>query len=132
MTTPTLPARVPDGWWTGHAGYRYYMLFGMAGGLLAVVSCVLLVGVRALGEGAAAWARYQAMLGSPPGLLLSALLMVSTGFFAVRWLRVGVKVGQVQIGPMPAPAGWLLLVAHFAGLVTISLVLLLLLSGVVV
>ena len=132
MTTPTLPARVPDGWWTGHARYRYYMLFGMAGGLLAVVSCVLLLGVRALGEGAAAWARYQAMLGSPPGLLLSALLMVSTGFFAVRWLRVGVKVAQVQIGPMPAPAGWLLLVAHFAGLLTISLVLLLLLSGVVV
>ncbi len=132
MTTRTLPARVPDGWWTGHARYRYCMLFGMAGGLLAVVSGVLLLGVRALGEGADAWARYQAMLGSPPGLLLSALLMVSTGFFAVRWLRVGVKVGQVQIGPMPAPAGWLLLVAHFAGLLTISLILLLLLSGVVV
>lgn len=132
MTTKTLPARVPDGWWTGHTRYRYYMLFGMAGGLLAVVSLVLLAGVRALAGGADAWAGYQALLGSPPGLLLSAVLLVSTGFFAMRWLRVGVKVPQVALGPLPAPAGWLILIAHFAGLVTISLVILLLLSGVVV
>ena len=132
MTTKTLPARAPDGWWTAHTRYRYYMLFGMAGGLLSVVSLILLAGVRALAGGAEAWAGYQATLGSPLGLLGSAVLMVSTGFFAMRWLRVGVKVPQVAIGPMPAPAGWMILILHFAGLVTISLTLLLLLSGAVV
>jgi fumarate reductase subunit C len=132
MTTKTLPARAPDGWWTGHTRYRYYMAFGMAGGLLAVVSLVLLLGVRALAQGAEAWAAYQGLMGSPVGLLLSLVLLVSSGFFAVRWLRVGVKVPQVKVGPIPAPAGWLILIGHFAGLVTVSLLILLLLSGVVV
>ena len=132
MTTPTLPPRVPDGFWTGHTRYRYYMLFGMAGGLLAVVSLVLLAGVRALAGGSEAWASYQAALGSPFGLLLNVVLLAAVSFFAMRWLRVGVKVPQVALGPMPAPAGWLILIGHFAGLVTVSLLILLLLSGVVV
>lgn len=132
MTTPTLPARVPDGWWTGHSRYRYYMLFGLAGGLLAANSLVLLAGVRALASGSRAWEAYLASLGSPLALLGSGVLLVSVCFFAMRWLRVGVKVPQVQLGPVPAPAGWLILVGHFAGLVTVSALVLLLLSGIVV
>ena len=132
MTTKTLPARVPDGWWMGHTRYRYYILFAMASGCLAVVCLILLAGVRALSNGAQAWTAYQAGLGSAPGLGLSAVLLVATSFFAMRWLRVGAKVPQVALGPIPAPAGWLILVMNYAGLVTISLVVLLLLSGVVV
>ena len=132
MTTKTLPARVPDGWWMAHTRYRYYVLFAVASGVLAVVCVVLMFGVRALSQGAQAWEAYQAALGSVPALVLSAAMLVAIGFFAMRWLRVGAKVPQVALGPMPAPAGWLILFAHFAGLVTISLVMLLLLSGAVV
>ena len=47
-------------------------------------------------------------------------------------LRVGAKIPSVRLGPLPAAGMGLILVMHFAGLVTVSLVLLLILSGVVV
>ncbi len=131
-STPTLPARLPDGWWMSHKGYRYYMFFAMAGGVLSLGSIVLLLAVHALAAGSQAWEGLQAMLGSPAGLMLSALILVPTCFFSLRWLRVGVKIPQVKLGPMPAPGPGLLYVVSFGGLVALSLLVLLLLSGVVV
>ena len=130
--TPTLPSRMPDGWWTGHTRYRNYVLFA-ATGIVLVADCILvLAGVRALGQGAGAWARFLGALGSPPGLLLVLLLAVGTFFFAIRWLRVGAKIPAVPLGPVPAPGVGLILVLHFAGFVTLSLLVLVLLSGIVV
>ena len=131
-STPTLSARVPDGWWMSHKRYRYYMFFAMASGVLSLASIVLLLAVRALAQGSQAWTGFQAMLGSPAGLLLSAGILVPTCFFSLRWLRLGVKIPQVKLGPMPALGPGLLYVVHFGGLVALSLLVLLLLSGVVV
>jgi len=130
-STPTLASRVPDGWWMSHKRYRYYMLFAMASGILSLGSLVLLVAVSALSKGSQAWAGFLAMLGSPAGLLLSVVVLVPTCFFAVRWLRVGVKIPQVKLGPMPAPGAGMLYVAHFGLLIGVSLLVILLLSGVV-
>ena len=40
--TPVLPARDPDGWWTGHTRYRNYVLFAATGIVLSLVNAVLL------------------------------------------------------------------------------------------
>lgn len=131
-STPTLSARAPDGWWMSHKRYRYYIFFAIASGVLSLGSLVLLLAVRALAQGSQAWTGFQAMLGSPAGLLLSVVVLVPTCFFSLRWLRVGVKIPQVKLGPMPAPGAGMLYVAHFGGLVAVSLLLILLLSGLVV
>ena len=130
--TRTLPARVPDGWWREHPRYRRYVLFAATGMVLVAVNAVLLAGVQALATSVAAWDRYLELLGSIPGLVLIAALLVGTLFFSLRWLRVGAKIPSVRLGPLPAAGMGLILVMHFAGLVTVSLVLLLILSGVVV
>ena len=131
MTTRTAPARAPDGWWSGHPRYRNYVFFAASGVPLALACVVLLLGVRALGQGHAAWQAYLAQLGSLPGQLGCWLLLLGTIFFSVRWLRVGVKIPLVRIGPLPAPPAPVIWVAHFAGLLTLTALVLLVLGGVI-
>ena len=130
--TRVAPARVPDGWWTGHPRYRVYVLFAATGGVLAAAAAVLLAGVRALATGSAAWVAYQAALGSLFVLPLSLLLLVGILFFSLRWLRVGATIPVVRLGPLPAPPLRAIAVAHFAGLLLLSAVILIVLSGVIV
>ena len=130
--TRTLPRRLPDGWWLEHPRYRSYVMFAATGIVLSIVNVILLLGVRALGESVAAWEAYLAVLGSLPGLLFVLLLLLATVFFALRWVYVGRKVPAVKLGPIPAPSMTVALIASVAGLVTLWLVVLVLLSGVVV
>jgi fumarate reductase subunit C len=131
-STRTLPARKPDGWWREHPRYRSYVLFAATGFALIGVNLLLLAGVSALSPSVGAWQRYLEVLGSLPGLVLVAVLLVGTWFFALRWLRVGAKIPAVRLGPLPAASMGLILVAHYAGFVTLTLLILVLLSGVVI
>ena len=129
--TKTAPAQLPDGWWMGHARYRRYVLFAATGGVLWLAALIVLGGIRALGNGAAAWEAYLASLGSPIGIVVMSLIVISTLFFAFRWLRVGVKIPLVAIGPVPAPPEPVIWVAHFGGLAALTGLLLLILGGVI-
>ena len=130
--TRTLPARVPDGWWREHPRYRTYVLFAATGFVLIGVNLLLLAGISALSTNVAAWQGYLETLGSLPGLVLVGALLIGTLFFALRWLRVGAKIPAVRLGPLPAPSVELILIGHYAGFVSLTLVILLLLSGVVI
>ena len=130
--TRTLPARVPDGWWREHPRYRRYVLFAATGFVLIGVNLLLLAGVAALSTSVAAWQGYLEVLASLPGLVVVAALLVGTWFFALRWLRVGAKIPAVRLGPLPAPSMGLILIGHYAGFVSLTLLILLLLSGVVI
>ncbi len=129
--TRTAPARPPAGWWTGHPHYLVYVLFTATGFVLVADCALLLCGIRALGQGSAAWYAYLDALGSPLGTLLCVALLIGTLFFALRWLWVGVKIPLVQLGPLPAPPEPVIFVAHFAGLIGASALLLLILWGVI-
>ena len=131
-STPMLPAREPDGWWMGHTRYRNYVLFAASGFVLLAVNVVLLLGIRALATGVDAWRAYLGALGSLLGLPLVLFLLVGTTFFSLRWLWLGQKVPAQKLGPLPAPSMTLILIANFAALATVSLLLLALLSGLVV
>ena len=131
-STPTLAAREPDGWWTGHKRYRNYVLFAATGIVLTVVNILILAGVAAADSGAAAWGRFLGALGSPIGLPVSAFLLFATLFFAIRYLRVGAKIPAVRLGPVPAPNMTLVLVLQFAGFATITLAVIAALSGLIV
>ncbi len=131
-TTRTLPRRLPDGWWLQHPRYRTYVMFAATGIVLSIVNVVLLLGVGALATSVAAWEAYLAALGTIPGLLFVLLLLLATVFFALRWVYVGRKIPGAKLGPMPAVSMTVALIANVAGLVTLWLVVLVLLSGVVV
>jgi fumarate reductase subunit C len=129
--TRTAPPQLPDGWWMGHARYRRYVLFAATGGVLWMAALIVLGGINALARGAAAWETYLASLRSPIGVVVMGLIVVSILFFAFRWLRVGVKIALVDIGPIPGPPEPVIWVAHFAGLAALTGLLLLILGGVI-
>ena len=130
--TRTLPARAPDGWWTGHTRYRNYVLFAMTGFDLALASIVLLLAVRALAGGLAAWTEFLAMLASPPVMLVMLFILLGVGYFSIRFLIVGAKPLQVAIGPLPRPGAGLINTLHVGGVVSIGALLALLLLTAVI
>jgi fumarate reductase subunit C len=116
----------------GHTRYRHYVMFAATGVVLVLDCLLLLAGVRALSTSVAAWQSYLSALASPLGLIFVVLMLVGTLFFALRWLRVGAKIPGVLLGNLQSTTMPLILVGHFAGFITITLVLIVLLSGIVV
>ena len=129
--TRTAPARPPDGWWMSHPRYRPYVLFTATGLVLALDVLMVMGGVRALAAGAQAWEKYLSALASPFALVLDTLLFVTTLFFSIRFLRLGIKLATFKIGPVPAMPGPVVAVAQYGGLAAISALILLVLSGVI-
>lgn len=129
--TRTAPAQPPAGFWIGHPRYRSYVLFAATGVMLWVGGLIVLGGVAALGTGAAAWDDYLANLGSALGVVMMTLILIPTLFFALRWLRVGVKVQTVEIGPLPRLPAPVWLVLYYAAFGALTALLLLLLGGVI-
>jgi fumarate reductase subunit C len=129
--TRTAPPRPPEGFWLAHPRYRAYVLFAGSGLTLWLGALILVRGLFALGEGVAAWDAYLAALASPAGVVAMVVILVAAIFFALRWLWIGVKVATVDLGPIPAPPAPLVFVAHYAGLATLTALVLLVAAGVI-
>ena len=129
--TRTLPARKPDGFPLQHGRYFWYVLFAATGLVLTVASIELMCAIGALASGFTAWQGLLGVLRSPLVLLFNVAVLVGVLYFALRFLWVGVKIPSVQLGPIPAPPPPVILVAHFAGLLVVSLAVIVVLSGVV-
>lgn len=128
--TRTAPARPPDGFWVWHPRYRSYVLFAGTGLLLAIAAALVVRAVRVLGEGAAAWQAYLEGLAGPAAAL-NALVFVGVVWFALRFLRVGIKALSVPIGPLPALPQPLLWAVQVGGLVVMNLLIALIMFGVI-
>src|SRR5262249_15638424 len=95
-------------------------------------ACIeLLFGLSALRSGFAAWNGFLGVLRSPPLVLFNLFLLVGIAYFALRFLWVGIKVATVAIGPVPAPPAPVIMVAHYGGLLVVTLVVLVLFSGAI-
>jgi fumarate reductase subunit C len=129
--TRSAPARAPEGFFLGHRRYLTYVLFAATGLTLWLGALILLRGVFALGQGVSAWNAYLDALGSPAGVLAVVVILASNVFFALRFLWIGVKVATVDLGPIPAPPAPAVFVAHYAGLVVLTALVLLVASGVI-
>jgi fumarate reductase subunit C len=131
FSTRTLAARPPDGFWTKHPRYFWYVLFAATAIPLAIASVILLFALNALSGGAQSWEGFLGVLASPPMVLLDLLLLVAILYFSLRFLIVGVKIPAVKLGPVPAFPPVVYLAAHLGGLATLSLVVLVLFSGAI-
>ncbi len=131
--TRTFPARAPDGWAFGYSHYRNYVLFGATSVFMAIACIILLVGVSALASGEEAWNAYLAALASPVMLLVSAVVLVFTLYFALRFGWVGRKIpAGGKLGPIPLAPGIpmpLVGVATIGGFATLWILVLLVLGG---
>lgn len=129
--TPVAPARAPSGFPMGFHRYRNYTLFASTSAFMMLGCIVLLEGLYALGQGEQAWGEWLAMMAKPQWLLASAVVLVFTLFFAVRFGWVGRKIAAGRIGPVPPPPLPLPLlgILPVGGFVTLWIVVIAILGG---
>ena len=87
---------------------------------IGVYMLLLLMGLRALAEGEAAYLLYLEWLGSPLLLGFHWLVIASTLMNSISWFRSTPKAMRVQIGENIVP-GYLIAAGHYVAWVMISL-----------
>ena len=124
-----LPPRVSTLWWLEKRSYFTFILREMSCVFVAWFVVYLLLLVRAVSQGDAA---YQELLGwsaTTPILLLNVVSFLSLIFHTVTFFDAAPRAMVVKVGPNPVPAS-LVLAGHYAGWAAASAVVCWLLLGV--
>jgi len=131
--TPCAPARKPSGFPLGWYRYRNYTIFAATCIPMAIAAVELIVGIRALGKGEAAWDAWLASLATGPMRALNIVCLLFAIYFAFRFGWVGRKIAAGRIGPVPKPPlpMPILGVAPLGGFATLWLILFIILGGFV-
>ena len=87
---------------------------------IGVYVLMLLMGIRALAEGEAAYMLYLEWLGSPLLIGFHWLVIASTLMNSISWFRSTPKAMRVQIGEHVVP-GYLIAAGHYVAWIMISL-----------
>ena len=75
-------------WWTRHAFYRWYMLRELSCVFITAYALVLLAGLYRLGQGAEAFAAWQAALAAPGWLVFHAATLALVTYHSWTWFKV--------------------------------------------
>lgn len=116
-------------WWLSNPFYIKYMLREGSCLFVGGYALVLLWGVYALKQGAAAWGGYLDALASPLALLFHAVALAMALYHSVTWFALAPKAMHLQLGDKKV-ADSLIEGGHFAAFVVACVVIIVLVSGV--
>jgi fumarate reductase subunit C len=97
----------PAGWWWRHPAYRRYMLREATAVPLLLYALCLLGGLRALGQGEAAFAAWLAWMASLALLLLQVLALLAALAHAWTWFALLPKILVLRTPRGAVPGSWL-------------------------
>jgi fumarate reductase subunit C len=100
--TRTAPPQAPSGWYTQPRMLRY-LLFDATGIIYLLCGFGALRAVWMLGDGAQAWAAFQAEYATAPLIALHAVCLAAVIFVGVRFFRLFPKSQPAKIGPAKPP-----------------------------
>ena len=123
-----LPPRVSTLWWLEKRSYFTFIMREMSCVFVAWFVVYLLLLVRAVSQGDAAYQELLAWSATTPILLLNVVSFLSLIFHTVTFFDAAPRAMVVKVGPNPVPAG-LVLAGHYAGLAAASAVVCWLLLG---
>ena len=123
-----LPPRVSTLWWLEKRSYFTFILREMSCVFVAWFVVYLLLLVRAVSQGDAAYQELLAWSATTPILLLNVVSFLSLIFHTVTFFDAAPRAMVMKVGPNPVPAG-LVLAGHYAGLAAASAVVCWLLLG---
>lgn len=112
--------RTPIFWWLGRLSYTRFIARELTSLAVAWAAALVVVELAALGRGAAAWDRLQAVLASPPAVALHALLAAALLFHSLTWLHLAPKALVVRLGGRRLGDGTVL-AGHYAAWAAASL-----------
>lgn len=111
-------------WWLSHSRYKSHMAREATCLFIGIYTAVLIVGIKRLADGQAAYEGFLAALNSPLSILFHLLALAFTVFHTASWFNVAPKaMPPVQLGDQVLPGG-VIIAAQYAGWVVVSLVVL--------
>lgn len=97
--------RMPLLWWLKNRAYTKFMLRELTCVFVAFFAFLSLWEVRAVAQGADAYAQFVAMLGTPLFMTLNVVALVFVVFHAITWINLTPTVAVVKIGGRRVPDG---------------------------
>lgn len=97
--------RMPLLWWLKNGAYTKFMLRELTSVFVAFFAFVYLWELRAVAQGAEAYARALTRLGTPLFLTLNSVALVFVLFHAITWINLTPTVAVVKIGGKRVPDG---------------------------
>jgi fumarate reductase subunit C len=125
---PVLPPHISPLWWLEKWTYFRFILREMSSVFVAWFVAYLLLLVRAVGQGDAAYQQLLAWSATTPILLLNIVSLLFVMFHMVTFFDAAPQAMVVKVGPTLVP-GSLVLAGHYAGWVAASAVVCWLLLG---
>ena len=123
-----LPPHISTLWWLKKGTYFTFILREMSCVFVAWFVAYLLLLVRAVGQGDAAYQQLLAWSATPLILCVNIVSLLSLVFHAVTFFAAAPRAMMVKVGPNMVP-GSLVLAGHYAGWVAASAVVCWLLLG---
>ncbi len=123
-----LPPHISTLWWLKKGTYFTFILREMSCVFVAWFVAYLLLLVRAVGQGDAAYQQLLAWSATAPILLLNIVSLLFVIFHTVTFFDAAPQAMVVKVGPTPVP-GSMVLAGNYAGLVAASAVVCWLLLG---
>jgi fumarate reductase subunit C len=110
-------------WIFRHPRYVRYLLREFSCLFIGAWTLMLVVGLKRLSEGPAAWEGFLAALRSPASIVFHVLALAFTVYHAGTWFNLTPKALPVQIGEEFLP-DWLIAGAHYVAWAIVSAALL--------
>ena len=115
-------------WWLGRRSYLVFILREVSSVFVAWFVVFLLLLVRALKQGPAAYDEFLAWSASPFVLALNIVTLVFAVFHAITWFNLAPQAMVVKMGSTRVP-GWMIAASNYVAWVAVTIVFLLLLIG---
>nr|VFK13686.1 MAG: fumarate reductase subunit C [Candidatus Kentron sp. LPFa] len=107
-------------WYLRQGRYVRYMAREVTCIFIGIYTFILLFGVGALSEGPDAYNAFIESLKSPLSVAFLILALLFAVYHAIAWFNVTDQAMPIQIGEDFLP-GWIIVSAHYAGLVVVTI-----------
>ena len=111
-------------WWLRQGRYKRYMAREASCILIGAYTAVLLLGIKRLSEGQAAYEGFLQALNNPLSILFHLIVFGFAVYHTTSWFNVTPKAMRIQRGEDFIP-GFLIVGVHYAGWAIASLIVLL-------
>lgn len=112
---------VPSTWWLRKRSYFLYILRELTSVPIAVFVILLLVTVRQIGLGPAAYQAWMARMASPWMIAFHVIALLAAMYHAATWFDLVPSVMPVRVGGEKLPAS-LMVGANYVALIAVSAV----------
>lgn len=112
-------ARTPIFWWVRSRAYARFIARELTSVFVLYAAVVLVAQVWAVGQGADAYARFEAWLARPGVLGFHAVVLAVLLFHTVTWLNLAPQALAVRLGGWRVPRG-VVLAAHYGAWLAVT------------